>query len=79
MSIEYEKAALVALWVVTVGFVGYVVGITSIAGWTMLGAVALAAPVITMRLWGVPAQSRSKRIPEVVRKSDNGFSRGGPR
>lgn len=79
MSIEHVKAALMVLWVVTVAFVGYVGGTTSVTGWTMLGAVALTAPLITMRLWRVPAQSMSQSIQEVLRRSDSGVTRGGPR
>ncbi|MBI3049694.1 MAG: hypothetical protein HYY76_15425 [Acidobacteria bacterium] len=79
MPIEYVKAALVVLWIVIVGFVGYVGGNTSIVGWAILGAVALTAPLVMLRFWRMPPQSMSESIQEVLRKPDRGFSRGGPR
>ncbi len=79
MSIEHVKAASVVLWVMAAGFVGYASGITSLGSWTMLAALALLAPMLAMRLWRVPAQSMSQSIQDVLRRSDGGFARRGPR
>jgi hypothetical protein len=61
------KAALMGVWILAVGVLGYVYGATSFAGWTVLAAVALTPPVVMMRLWRVPSQSMSESIRAALR------------
>ena len=61
------KVATIAGWILAVGFLGYISGITSLAGWTVLAAVFVIPPVVMMRLWRVPQQSMSESIRDVLR------------
>ena len=67
METEHVKIASIAAWIIAVGFLGYISGITSLAGWTVLAAVSVIPPVVMMRLWRLPAQSMSESIREVLR------------
>jgi multisubunit Na+/H+ antiporter MnhG subunit len=61
------KAALMGVWILAVGVLGYVLGATSFAGLTVLAAMALTPPVVLMRLWRAPTQSMSESIREALR------------
>jgi hypothetical protein len=67
MQTDQVKAALIGVWILAVGVLAYISDPTSLAGWTVLAAVAVTPPVVTMRLWRVPAQSMSESIREVLR------------
>ena len=67
MHTDHVKAALIGAWILAVGVLGYVLGTTSLAGWTVLAVVAVIPPVVIMRLWGSPSQSMSESIREVIR------------
>ena len=67
MQTDQVKAAVVGAWILAVGVVGYISGITSLAGWTVLTAVAVTPPIIMMRLWRVPSQTVSESIRDVLR------------
>jgi len=67
MRTEYVKAALIGVWILAVGVLGYVLGATSFVGWTVLAAMALTPPVIMRRLWSAPSQSISESIREALR------------
>jgi hypothetical protein len=67
MRTDYVKAALIAVWMLAVGVLGYVLGATSFVGWTVLAAMALTPPVVVMRLWNPPSQSMSECIREALR------------
>jgi hypothetical protein len=67
MRNDQVKAALIAVWILAVGVLGYVLGATSVVGWTVLAAMALTPPVVMMRFWSAPAQSMSESIREALR------------
>lgn len=67
MQTDYVKAALIGVWILAVGVIGYVLGTTSFVGWTVLAAMALTPPVVMKRLWSAPSQSMSESIREVLR------------
>lgn len=67
MHIDYRKAQWAAAWILSMGVVGYAAGTTSVAGWTVLVALALTPPVVLTRLWRAPAQTMSESIREVLR------------
>jgi hypothetical protein len=67
MQTDFVKAALMAIWVVAVGALGYVSGTTSFAGWTLLAVVSLVPPALMVRLWSAPSPSMSETIRDVIR------------
>ncbi len=67
MQIDLVKAALMAVWVIGVGALGYVSGTTSFAGWTLLAVVSLVPPALMVRLWSAPSPSMSETIRDVLR------------
>jgi hypothetical protein len=67
METEHAKVASIAGWILAVGVLAYISGITSLAGWTILAAVAVIPPAVVMRLWRVPSQSMSESIQDVLR------------
>ena len=67
MHTDHVKAALIGAWILAVGVLGYILGTTSLAGWTVLAVVSVIPPVVIMRLWRAPSQSMSESIREVMR------------
>ncbi len=67
MQMEYTKATLTALWVLSIGWLGYATGTTSVAGWMVLAALAVTPPMIVRRFWRVPAPTMSESIQEALR------------
>jgi hypothetical protein len=67
MHIDHVKAAMIGAWILAIGVLGYVLGTTSLAGWTVLAVVSVIPPVVVMRLWRAPSQSMSESIREVIR------------
>ena len=67
MRTDQLKSALMGTWILAVGVLAYISDPRSLAGWTVLAAVAATPPVVMMRLWRVPAQSMSESIREVLR------------
>jgi hypothetical protein len=67
MHTDHVKAALIGAWILAVGVLGYILGTTSLAGWTVLAVVSVIPPVVIMRLWRAPSQSMSESIREVIR------------
>jgi hypothetical protein len=54
-------------WVVGVGALAYLSGITTFAGWTGVAVLSLLPPAIMVRLWSKPAPSMSESIRDVLR------------
>lgn len=67
MQTDQLKAAVIGTWILVIGVLAYISDPTSVAGWTVLAAVAATPPVVMMRLWRVPAQTVSESIREVLR------------
>ncbi|MBI4485398.1 MAG: hypothetical protein HY655_05250 [Acidobacteria bacterium] len=67
MQTDSVKRASIVGWLLAVGVLGYISGMTSLAGWIVLAVVAVIPPVVMMRLWRVPSQSMSESIREVLR------------
>ena len=67
MQTEYMQAMLTGVWILFIGALGYIAGITSLVGWTALLALALTPAVIMMRFWGAPARTMSETIQDVLR------------
>jgi hypothetical protein len=67
MQTGYMQAMLAGTWMLLIGVLGYLAGITSLVGWAALLAVALAPPVIVRRVWGARAPTMSETIQDVLR------------
>ena len=67
MQTDYVKAAAMAAWVLAVGALAYMSGVTSFTGWTVVAVLSLVPPGIMFRLWSAPARSMSESIREVLR------------
>jgi hypothetical protein len=67
MQTNFVKAALMGAWVLSAGAFGYMSGITSVAGWTLLAVVSLVPPVFLGRLWNVPSPTMSETIRKALR------------
>ena len=67
METEHAKVASMVAWILAVGVLGYTLGITSLAGLTVLTAVAVIPPVVVMKLWRGPSQSISESIQDALR------------
>jgi hypothetical protein len=67
MQTDQLKAAVIGTWILAVGVLAYISDPTSLAGWTVLAAVAATPPVVMMRLWRAPAQTVSESIRDVLR------------
>ena len=67
MSTDYVKAAVIAAWILSVGTVGFGLGVTTFSGWIALAVLSLAPPVVMLHLWGAPAPSMSETIRDVLR------------
>jgi hypothetical protein len=67
MQTGYVKAALMAAWILSVGALGYVSGMTSFAGWTLMAVLLVVPPAFMVRLWRAPSPSNSETIREVLR------------
>ena len=67
MQTDYVKAALMGIWILAVGILGYVSGTTSAAGWTVVAIVSLVPPAVMVRLWRVPSPTMSETIRDVLR------------
>ena len=67
MQTEYTQAMLTGVWMLFIGALGYVAGITSLVGWTALLALALTSAVIMKRFRGAPARTMSEAIQDVLR------------
>ena len=67
MESDYLKIALIGAWILGIGTLGYVYGVTSFTAWIALAVLSLAPPVVMARLWSSPAPSMSESIREVLR------------
>jgi hypothetical protein len=67
MHTDYVKAAVIAGWVLTAGTLGFALGISSVAGWAALAAIAAGPPAVMLRLWQAPVPSMSETIRDVLR------------
>jgi hypothetical protein len=67
MQLHHYKTAIVAIWVLAVGAMGMMTGLTSVQALAVLTVVALLPPVVMLRLWHDPAQSMSESIREARR------------
>ena len=67
MQTDRLKPAVIGTWILAVGVLTYVSDPTSLAGWTVLAAVAAAPLVVVMKLWRAPAQTVSESIRDVLR------------
>jgi hypothetical protein len=61
------KTMIAVLWAIAVSIAGIAGNVNSLAGWTILGAVALAPPLALMRWWRDPHPSMSQSIREALR------------
>jgi len=67
MHTDSVKAVVVLAWILAIGTVGLEFGVVSLAGWTILAALALGPPTVMVRLWGTPSRSMSERIRDSIR------------
>jgi hypothetical protein len=67
MTLEYTKASFAAVWVLAIGAIGFVAGVTFASGLMALAAVAVLPPVVMWLLWTAPRESMSESIREAIR------------
>ena len=67
MQTEYTQTMLTGAWMLFIGALGYIAGITSLVGWTALLALALTPALIIKRFWGAPARTMSETIQDALR------------
>jgi hypothetical protein len=67
MQTDHVKVASIVGWMLAIGILGSISGMTSLAGWTVLAAVLVIPPLVMMKLWRVPSQTMSESIREVLR------------
>ena len=67
MHTDYVKAALMAVWIVGVGALGYLSGTTSFAGWTLVTVLSAVPPALMLRLWSAPSPTMSEAIRKELR------------
>lgn len=68
MTLPQIKVLAVAAWVLVIGAVALLVGVTSTSGWLALAALAIVPPLVAMRFWKRPDQTMSQSIQEALRK-----------
>ena len=68
MTLPQIKVLAVAAWVLAIGAVALLVGVTSTSGWLVLAALAIVPPLVAMRFWKQPDQTMSQSIQEALRK-----------
>ncbi|HTM04551.1 MAG TPA: hypothetical protein VL173_13665 [Vicinamibacterales bacterium] len=67
MHTDHVKVALMGSWIVAIGALGYLAGVTSFAAWAALTVISLAPPAVMARLWNKPAPSMSESIQDALR------------
>ena len=67
MPLKYIKVTLAAVWVLAMCAGGFVVGVTSGAGWTILAALAVLPALALLRLWTDPPPTMSDSIQKALR------------
>ena len=67
MYLSSWKWQIGAAWVMMVVLIGYAVGPTSTAGWTLCAGAAMTLPCIFARFWRQPEASMSESIRNALR------------
>jgi hypothetical protein len=67
MNITSWKWQIGAAWVLMVVLIGFAVGPTSTAGWTLCAGAAMTLPGIFARFWRQPKPSMSESIRDALR------------
>ena len=68
MTLPQIKVLAVTAWVLAIGAVALLVGVTSTSAWLATGALAIVPPLVAMRFWKRPDQTMSQSIQEALRK-----------
>ena len=67
MHTDRLRAAEIGAWFLAVVTLGFVLGVTSFAGWTALAVVSLVPLAVILRLWSAASPSISESIRDVLR------------
>ena len=67
MDMTSWKSQICAAWVLIVALIGFAVGPTSTAGWTLVVAAAMTLPGLVVRFWPQPEPSMSESIRNALR------------
>ena len=67
MDLISWKWQIGAAWVLMVVLIGYLVGPTSMAAWTLCAGMALTLPCLFARFWRTPQPSMSESIRKALR------------
>ena len=54
-------------WILAVGALGYISGVSSFGAWAAVAVLSLAPPVVMARLWSAPEPSMSESIRDEIR------------
>jgi hypothetical protein len=67
MHTDRVRAAEIGAWVLAVATLGFVLGLTSFAGWTALAVVSLVPLAVILRLRSAASPSMSESIRDFLR------------
>jgi Sec-independent protein secretion pathway component TatC len=67
MQLHYTKAAVTALWVVTVILMALTRNLAPTFNWVAVAALAAIPPAILWQLWNAPAPTMSENIREAFK------------
>ena len=67
MHTDRVRAVEIGAWVLAVGTLGFLLGVTSFAGWIALAVVSLVPLAVILRLWSAASSSMSESIRDVLR------------
>ena len=62
MNLELRKRLIAAVWFVTAVIVALAFNFGSVAAWAVVAAVAIAPPLVMLRLWKHPAETITQTI-----------------
>lgn len=62
MQLRYTKAAVTALWILTVVLAAVISNLTSASNWVVVAVLAGIPPTILWHLWNAPVPSLSESI-----------------
>jgi len=62
MTLELRKRMIATIWFVTAVIVALAFNVGSLAAWGVVAAVAIAPPLVMLRLWKHPAETITQTI-----------------
>ena len=67
MQLQSIKTAVAMSWILVIGVGGLVSDVRSLAGWSLLTALALLPPLVMLWQWNAPRPTMSEAIQKALR------------